>query len=54
MLFRSRVREPGQPDDARARRIREFAAFYGIRTQALARQLGFTLNATPGPGLDNP
>jgi hypothetical protein len=28
---------------AAARRVREFAQFYGIRTQALARQLGFDL-----------
>jgi len=31
---------PGQ-DEAAAARLRDFAHFYGIRTQALARQLGF-------------
>ena len=41
MIAVVRVREPG--DEVIAGRIREFAAFYGIRTQALARLLGFTL-----------
>ncbi|MEO6005760.1 MAG: SAM-dependent methyltransferase [Opitutus sp.] len=30
-------------DEARAAHIRDFAAFYGIKTQALAQQLGFPL-----------
>ncbi len=34
---------PSADPEAHARRIREFAAFYGIREQALARQLGFPL-----------
>lgn len=49
MIAGIRVREAGQADDARAKRIREFAAFYGIRTQALARQLGFDLRAPSPP-----
>jgi hypothetical protein len=51
MIAGIRVREPGRLDDAQAQRIREFAAFYGIQTQALARHLGFDLraaHATPG------
>jgi SAM-dependent methyltransferase len=36
-----KVREPGRESDAQA--IRDFAAFYGIKSQALARQLGFSL-----------
>jgi hypothetical protein len=43
MIAAIRCREPGQPDDAVARRIREFATFYGIRHQALAARLGFSL-----------
>ena len=46
MIAGVRVRDQGQPDDARAQRIRDFAAFYGIRTQALARHLGFDLHAS--------
>jgi len=45
MLAAIRVRAPGQPDDAVARRIREFATFYGIRHQALAARLGFSLQS---------
>jgi hypothetical protein len=30
-------------DDASAARVRDLAAFYGIKTQALARQLSFAL-----------
>jgi SAM-dependent methyltransferase len=50
MIAGIRVREAGGPDDDRARRIREFAAFYGIRTQALARQLGFALSPAQESG----
>jgi SAM-dependent methyltransferase len=43
MIAAIKTREPGAPDDERAQRIREFARFYGILAQALARQLGFDL-----------
>ncbi|MBL9213218.1 MAG: SAM-dependent methyltransferase [Opitutaceae bacterium] len=45
MIAAIRTRAPGQPDDATARRIREFATFYGIRHQALATRLGFSLQS---------
>jgi SAM-dependent methyltransferase len=41
MITAVKAREKGDP--AAADRIREFAAFYGIRRQALATQLGFAL-----------
>ena len=44
MIAAIRTRDPGTPDDAMARRIREFATFYGIRHQALAERLGFSLS----------
>jgi len=38
------TRRPGiARDEAAAAKVRELAAFYGIKTQALARQLGFPL-----------
>jgi hypothetical protein len=38
------VRRPPAPDrEAAASRVRDFAAFYGIRTQRLASRLGFPL-----------
>ncbi|HWA86979.1 MAG TPA: SAM-dependent methyltransferase [Opitutus sp.] len=43
MLAAIKTHEPGDPE--RAARIRAFATFYGIQTQALARQLGFNLLA---------
>lgn len=43
MIAGIRAHAPG--DAARAARLREFAAFYGIRQQSLARQLGFDLAA---------
>jgi SAM-dependent methyltransferase len=43
MIAAVRTGPTGAPDDARAGRIRAFATFYGIRTQALARHLGFPL-----------
>jgi SAM-dependent methyltransferase len=43
MIAAIRSREPGTSDDAMARRIREFATFYGIRHQALAERLEFSL-----------
>ena len=43
MLAAIKSHTPGDP--ARAARLRAFAAFYGIQTQALARQLGFNLLA---------
>ena len=45
MIAAIRVRAPGPHDDAIARRIREFATFYGIRHQALAAKLGFSLQS---------
>jgi SAM-dependent methyltransferase len=44
LLSGVRQRTPGDP--AKARAVREFAATYGIRTQALARHLGFDLTDT--------
>jgi SAM-dependent methyltransferase len=41
MIAAVKARPPG--DEALAARIRAFAAFYGIRHQSLARQLGFEL-----------
>ena len=41
MIAAVKARPPG--DEATAAKIREFAAFYGIRRQALAAQLGFDL-----------
>ena len=43
MISAIKAREGGQPDDDRARRIRDFATFYGIRTQRLARHLHLPL-----------
>lgn len=43
MIAAIRTRPPGTPDDAAARRIRDFATFYGVRHQALATRLGFPL-----------
>lgn len=43
MIAAIRERPVGTADDDRAQRIRAFAAFYGIRTQALARHLDFEL-----------
>ena len=43
MIAASKRRGPGRTADA-AGHVRELAAFYGIRTQALARQLHFDLN----------
>jgi SAM-dependent methyltransferase len=45
LLSGLRQRAPGDADKARA--VREFAATYGIRTQALARHLEFDLVETP-------
>lgn len=43
MIAAIKTRALGKSDDAQARRIRALADFYGIRTQALARQLEFPL-----------
>lgn len=43
MIAAIRSRKPGVAKDATAQRIREFATFYGIRHQALAARLGFSL-----------
>jgi SAM-dependent methyltransferase len=44
MIAAIKERDRGEIDDARAVRVREFAAFYGILTQRLATALGFRLN----------
>lgn len=44
MIAAIKERDRGDIDDARAVRVREFAAFYGIRTQRLATAFGFRLN----------
>lgn len=43
MIAAIKSRPRGQPDDARAQHVRALAEFYGIRSQALARQLAFPL-----------
>ncbi|RXK56146.1 SAM-dependent methyltransferase [Oleiharenicola lentus] len=44
-LMIAATKRPGLArDDAAATKIRELAAFYGITSQSLARQLGFSLN----------
>ncbi len=43
MIAAIKTRPLGKADDAQARRVRALADFYGIRTQALARQLEFPL-----------
>ena len=43
MIAGIKTHPPGTPSDANAARVREFAAFYGIRTQKLAAHLGFSL-----------
>ncbi|HEY0944214.1 MAG TPA: SAM-dependent methyltransferase [Opitutaceae bacterium] len=43
MIAAVKARPRGTPDDALARRIRAFAAFYGLRTQRLAAHLGLPL-----------
>ena len=45
MIAAIKVRAAGAPDDPIAARLRAFAAFYGIRSQALAHALGFSLTA---------
>jgi SAM-dependent methyltransferase len=42
MIAATRRAEPVRPDGT-AQGVRDFAAFYGIKTQALARHLGFSL-----------
>ena len=42
-LMISAVKGPAAGDEAAAKKIREFASFYGIRRQALAAHLGFAL-----------
>jgi SAM-dependent methyltransferase len=45
-LMIAATKRPGLArDDASAAKVRDLAAFYGIQTQALARQLGFELGA---------
>ncbi|MDD3180509.1 MAG: SAM-dependent methyltransferase [Opitutaceae bacterium] len=49
-LMITAVKRPHPADQAAiANRIRHFAAFYGIQSHALARHLGFALDATPAP-----
>jgi SAM-dependent methyltransferase len=43
LIVAQRIAPCGQPDDARATRLRAFAAFYGVRHQRLAEQLGLPL-----------
>jgi hypothetical protein len=43
MIAAIKARARGAPDDDPARSVRDVAQFYGIRSQALARQLGFSL-----------
>ena len=43
MIAAIKARPPGTADDERAQAIRDFARFFGIRTQALAGHLGFAL-----------
>jgi hypothetical protein len=43
MIAAIKERPRGESDDPRAQRIRAFAQFYGIRSQALARHLDFSL-----------
>lgn len=45
MIAAIKTRPLGKADDAQARRVRALADFYGIRTQALARQLEFPLGS---------
>jgi SAM-dependent methyltransferase len=44
MIAASRSHPPGTATDERAARIRDFAAFYGIRSQCLAAHLRFSLD----------
>jgi hypothetical protein len=43
LIVAQRTAPRGQTDDARAQRIRAFAAFYGVGHQRLAEQLDFQL-----------
>lgn len=43
MIAAIKQRPRGEPGDSRARRIRDLARFYGVRSQALARHLNFSL-----------
>jgi len=42
-LMITAIKTHARGDEARAARVRELAAFYGIKKHALARQLGFLL-----------
>ncbi|MGH7996208.1 MAG: class I SAM-dependent methyltransferase [Opitutaceae bacterium] len=46
-LMIAAVKAHPRGDEARARRVRELAAFYGIERHALARRLGFLLGLSP-------
>ena len=49
-LMIAATKRPGEArTEAAALKVREFAAFYGIKTQALARQFGFELTTRPSP-----
>ncbi|HUR59011.1 MAG TPA: SAM-dependent methyltransferase [Opitutaceae bacterium] len=48
MIAAIKTRAPGTADDETARRIREFARFYGIRTQRLATELQFPFLSSNG------
>lgn len=43
LIVAQRIAPCGQPDDARAQRLRQFAAFYGVRHQRLAEHLALPL-----------
>jgi SAM-dependent methyltransferase len=46
MIAAVKARPPGAADDAAADRVREFARFYGIRSQRLAQHVGLPLTST--------
>jgi SAM-dependent methyltransferase len=50
MIAATKHNRPARTEVA-ALKVREFAAFYGIKTQALARQLGFELTTRPSPAI---
>ena len=43
MIAAIKARPRGHPADAAAERARDLAQAYGVKSQALARQLGFAL-----------
>jgi hypothetical protein len=49
LMIAATKREGAAPTEAKARAVRELAAFYGVRTQHLAAALGFALEAKSQP-----